>query len=155
MKKILVNMMLGLISVGLLLALLAASFLLGRSTGPSWRRPPHRPHQIRKFTQALDLNEKQLQGLRVLKRRQGQKLREHMRQMHQLRRALVAELQKDPLDRKRIQQLHQQEKRLKMEFLDIQLQGMLYMREHLTPEQFNQMMQIMHHKAKGRKGVHR
>lgn len=127
--------------VFLILVFLTTAHAQSSNEGERMRHGDWEKERERRFQQmAVELNltpeqKQQIEAQRQAHRQQLQKLREELRQKKD---DLKAELQKPELDMARVQQIHAQIKALLAQKEDQRLQGILQMRNILTPEQFAQ-----------------
>lgn len=88
----------------------------------------------------LGLSVEQQQKLKKHRESKWLKQKAFREKMRAKRQALSAELQKPDFDRERINALHNDIKKLMSEQADERLEGIIYVREILTPEQYAEFM---------------
>lgn len=141
-------------TVGILGFVFSSSIVFAQPPGPCNKDPEARMERMEKrmerITEELDLSDEQQEHLKAHKaqhREEGQALRESMMSKKD---EFRAELEKQALDMERVYQLHSEIKDLKAKMADHRLEGILEIREILSPEQFSEFMELKG-KHKGRK----
>ena len=133
------------ISAGLIGMLLSVSpayaGALRRQEKNSEARQHQREEHHENFMRELGLTEEQAEQLRTQKeqrREAGQQLRESLKSTRQ---ALGDELAKENLDQNKINAIRQEMKALNNQMIDSRIDGILDMRNTLTPDQYRQFHQ--------------
>ncbi len=93
-----------------------------------------------------------LEANRSEHRQEARKLREKMRAA---REAFKSELEKEELDMEKITQLHNEQKTVQGQIADHRLEGILQVREILTPEQFKMFIELTGKHRRDKHGRHR
>jgi len=99
-----------------------------------------------RMQEELGLTEEQIQKLEDHRNGHRDQIKEYRETMKNLREEFKTETEKDVIDAARIQSVHAQMKVLDNKMADHRLEGILQLREILTPEQFKQF-----HKKDGKK----
>ena len=134
--------------------ILSASTVLAQPYGRDKRDPEvmkeRREAHMQRIQEQLNLNEEQQELLEAHKA----KHREAMKVFHEAiktkRGELKTELEKQELDMDQIRKLHSEMKELDAKMADHRLEGILEVREILTPEQFTEFMKLTGKHKRGR-----
>jgi len=102
----------------------------------------------------LGLSEEQQQQLKAHREKFRSENKDSREQARDLKQQLKAELRKNDVNREEVMRIHNQIKALKSEADDRRLEGILEVREILTPEQFTKFQELKgeHGKKKGSYG---
>ncbi|MCA9408098.1 MAG: periplasmic heavy metal sensor [Candidatus Omnitrophica bacterium] len=107
--------------------------------------------RIAEVHKELGLNSDQEKKLEARRKEHREKMKVLYENIKVKKKDLGEELQKAEMDENRVRTIHEELKELKAEKEDYRLEGILEVREILTPEQFSKFMQIKEeHKAKRR-----
>jgi len=112
---------------------------------------------FKKMKEILNLSDEQYQMLQAHKKEHHAMEKEQRKRIMKLRKSLMNEIHKKDFDRSKSDKIHSESKNLKMQMMDERYEGMLKLREILTPEQMKKMhehMKSIHEKRKGNKGFH-
>ena len=115
--------------------------------------------RIEQMHDELGLTPEQRKKLKVHRESKKENRRAFREKIRAKRQALRAELQKPDVNRQRVNALHNEIKQLMNQGADERLEGILYVREVLTPEQYKQFSEKMDsfknkHGGWRRKGSH-
>ncbi len=107
--------------------------------------------RIQRMHSELGLSSEQQRKLKAHRESKMQRHRAYREKIRAQRQALRAELQKPDIDRQRVNALHNEIKHLMNQSADDRLEGILEVREILTPEQYRAFMKKKE-EFKGRRG---
>jgi Spy/CpxP family protein refolding chaperone len=141
----------------LALSLLLNCFVLAGFVYRSWIAPPHwhgrmggsAPGQpgyrgpLEALSQDLELDDTQKQALKGLFEQYSTARRDRFREIHKVREAMSAELQKPEFDMTRIEPLVEQMTRLRAEQQKENLRSISQLSPHLRPEQRDELHKIL------------
>lgn len=142
---------------GLLVSLFIANLAFSGPYAGNWRDGGDREARMEARWEAmaerLGLSDTQKDLLATHREKQWAESAELRTTLRETREALGAELGKTDFDQATVEQLHDQIKALKAEMADHRFEGILELRQILTPEQFSQFMAFKeeHRGHKGKK----
>ena len=114
----------------------------------SWRKDPFlqlsrkmKKEDMGELYQQLNLSDRQKQGLEKNRKKNHQRIKQLRQRKRELKRQLTEELKKKKLDQKRITKIKAELNQVQAQLSDLRLEGIMGVREILTPEQYNQFLE--------------
>ena len=98
--------------------------------------------EMKAIYEQLNLSSEQKQSLEDNRKKNHVRIKEMMERISELRLELTQELEKSQLDATKIDQIKDELNQLQSELTDLKLEGIMEVRDILTPEQYNLFQEL-------------